>query len=203
MTVKLYAFTCGTVTGEFAHLMEGGEGDITVPIPASPTRNRCDLWCRRYLAATSQLAAPVRNQYHASPVAKEQGVRDIFEGRLLALAKAHHLLSRESWDGVGLRSVTIRYHSRLASMTAGKPVLRSRAATFASRPKLRRHLPKCHELATNAAKYGSLSTFLRSRWQHHFANLAPSMAYTIDPAGSNPETADRRSASSDPVYPDD
>src|SRR5258707_8248604 len=24
MTVKLYAFTCGTVTGEFAHLMEGG-----------------------------------------------------------------------------------------------------------------------------------------------------------------------------------
>jgi N-acyl homoserine lactone hydrolase len=33
MTVKLYAFTCGTVTGEFAHLMQGGEGDITVPIP--------------------------------------------------------------------------------------------------------------------------------------------------------------------------
>ena len=33
MTVKLYAFTCGTVTGEFAHLMEGGEADITVPIP--------------------------------------------------------------------------------------------------------------------------------------------------------------------------
>jgi len=33
MMVKLYAFTCGTVTGEFAHLMEGGEGDITVPIP--------------------------------------------------------------------------------------------------------------------------------------------------------------------------
>src|ERR1700746_2224954 len=33
MMVKLYAFTCGTVTGEFAHLMEGGEGDITVPVP--------------------------------------------------------------------------------------------------------------------------------------------------------------------------
>jgi len=32
MKVKLYAFTCGTVTGEFAHLMEGGEGDITVPV---------------------------------------------------------------------------------------------------------------------------------------------------------------------------
>jgi hypothetical protein len=33
MTLKLYAFTCGTVTGEFGHLMEGGEGDITVPVP--------------------------------------------------------------------------------------------------------------------------------------------------------------------------
>ena len=33
MSLKVYAFTCGTVTGEFAHLMEGGEGDITVPIP--------------------------------------------------------------------------------------------------------------------------------------------------------------------------
>ena len=33
MIINFYAFTCGTVTGEFAHLMEGGEGDITVPIP--------------------------------------------------------------------------------------------------------------------------------------------------------------------------
>ena len=33
MTLQLYAFTCGTVTGEFGRLMDGGEGDITVPIP--------------------------------------------------------------------------------------------------------------------------------------------------------------------------
>ena len=33
MTVKLFAFTCGTVTGELGRLMEGGEGDITVPVP--------------------------------------------------------------------------------------------------------------------------------------------------------------------------
>jgi N-acyl homoserine lactone hydrolase len=33
MTVKLYAFTCGTVAGEFGRLMEGGEGEITVPVP--------------------------------------------------------------------------------------------------------------------------------------------------------------------------
>ena len=33
MSVALYAFTCGTLTGEFARLMEGGEGDITIPVP--------------------------------------------------------------------------------------------------------------------------------------------------------------------------
>lgn len=33
MSIKLYAFTCGTVTGDFGRLMEGGEGDITLPIP--------------------------------------------------------------------------------------------------------------------------------------------------------------------------
>ena len=33
MTAKLYALTCGTVTGAFARLMEGGEGEITMPVP--------------------------------------------------------------------------------------------------------------------------------------------------------------------------
>ena len=33
MTLNVFAFTCGTVTGEFGRLMEGGEGDIMVPVP--------------------------------------------------------------------------------------------------------------------------------------------------------------------------
>jgi N-acyl homoserine lactone hydrolase len=33
MSLRVYAFTCGTVTAEFARLMEGAEGDITVPVP--------------------------------------------------------------------------------------------------------------------------------------------------------------------------
>jgi glyoxylase-like metal-dependent hydrolase (beta-lactamase superfamily II) len=33
MSVKLHAFTCGTVIGEFGRLMEGGEGEITLPVP--------------------------------------------------------------------------------------------------------------------------------------------------------------------------
>jgi glyoxylase-like metal-dependent hydrolase (beta-lactamase superfamily II) len=34
MTIKLFAFSCGSMTGEFARMMVGGEGDITMPIPA-------------------------------------------------------------------------------------------------------------------------------------------------------------------------
>jgi len=33
MSVRLHAFTCGTVTGEFGRLMEGGEGEVAVPVP--------------------------------------------------------------------------------------------------------------------------------------------------------------------------
>jgi glyoxylase-like metal-dependent hydrolase (beta-lactamase superfamily II) len=33
MSLRLFAFTCGLVTGEFGRLMEGGEGNVTLPIP--------------------------------------------------------------------------------------------------------------------------------------------------------------------------
>jgi hypothetical protein len=34
MTVRLYAFTCGRVTGEFGRLIEGGGAALQLPIPA-------------------------------------------------------------------------------------------------------------------------------------------------------------------------
>ncbi|MBV9523596.1 MAG: N-acyl homoserine lactonase family protein [Alphaproteobacteria bacterium] len=34
MAVKLYAMTCGALTGNLADLMEGGEGEVRLPIPA-------------------------------------------------------------------------------------------------------------------------------------------------------------------------
>ena len=33
MSLQVYAFTCGHLTGELGHLMEGGEGRIRLPIP--------------------------------------------------------------------------------------------------------------------------------------------------------------------------
>jgi glyoxylase-like metal-dependent hydrolase (beta-lactamase superfamily II) len=34
MEIKLYAMTCGHLTGDLGHLLEGGEGRIRLPIPA-------------------------------------------------------------------------------------------------------------------------------------------------------------------------
>ncbi|HZB91595.1 MAG TPA: N-acyl homoserine lactonase family protein [Stellaceae bacterium] len=33
MSVKLYAMTCGHITGKLGYLMEGGEGEVRLPIP--------------------------------------------------------------------------------------------------------------------------------------------------------------------------
>ncbi len=34
MSLAVYALTCGHLTGDFDRLMEGGEGQVRVPIPA-------------------------------------------------------------------------------------------------------------------------------------------------------------------------
>ncbi|MFD2232313.1 N-acyl homoserine lactonase family protein [Phaeospirillum tilakii] len=34
MSLKIFAFSCGTMTAEFARVMDGGAGDVTMPIPA-------------------------------------------------------------------------------------------------------------------------------------------------------------------------
>lgn len=82
-------------------------------------------------------------------------VRDAFLARLMALADAHDVLTAESWDGAELRTVVTK---ALASHAEGVRV------SFEG--PLVRLVPKSavtlsmafHELATNAEKYGALST---------------------------------------------
>jgi two-component sensor histidine kinase len=83
--------------------------------------------------------------------------RSNFEGRLGALAKAHDLLSQEKWQGAGVHDVVDRVlepyafsDSRRVRSSGPKVPLASPRAVMMSMI--------LHEIATNAAKYGALSS---------------------------------------------
>jgi PAS domain S-box-containing protein len=88
----------------------------------------------------------------------DKEVVDAFEGRILALSKAHTLLGRENWDGVGLRDV-------IDQILQPFGLNDRRVARFSVEGEDVRLQPQAaltlamvfHELATNAAKYGAFS----------------------------------------------
>jgi two-component sensor histidine kinase len=88
----------------------------------------------------------------------DKKVVEAFEGRILALAKAHSLLGRKHWESVSLRDVIDQISQPFGlndrqvarfSVVGGDVRLHPKAAlTLAI---------VLHELATNAAKHGALS----------------------------------------------
>jgi len=90
--------------------------------------------------------------------AANKEVVDAFEGRILALSKAHSLLGRKHWETVSLRDVIDQIlqpfglnDRRVAhfSVEGGSVRLQPKAALTLAM--------LFHELATNAAKHGALS----------------------------------------------
>ena len=83
-----------------------------------------------------------------------QGARDALTIRLLALSRAHDILTRESWDGADLgdivASVTSSHGEARRFVVDGVVVRLAPKAALALSMAL-------HELMTNAAKYGALS----------------------------------------------
>lgn len=81
--------------------------------------------------------------------------RDALSSRLMSLAQTHDVLTRESWEGADLRELVksaISPHSANKRISIDGPAVRltpQMALLFAL---------TLHELATNAAKYGALSS---------------------------------------------
>jgi two-component system CheB/CheR fusion protein len=82
--------------------------------------------------------------------------REVFESRLIALSKAHNLLTSENWEGAPLRELLreglepYRAKGRARIAIDGPDVRLSPKSAVALAMAF-------HELATNAAKYGALS----------------------------------------------
>jgi len=83
----------------------------------------------------------------------------VFEGRVLALSKAQALLGRTAWDRVGLRQVIDRILEPFGLHDLRTERFSAAGDDVRLQPKAALSLAMVfHELATNAAKHGALST---------------------------------------------
>jgi len=83
-----------------------------------------------------------------------QAAWEAFEGRLLALSRAHNLLSRANWEASDLRAVleqVLSPYSQSQIRLAGPPAMLGPRAALALSMVF-------HEMATNSLKYGGLSS---------------------------------------------
>jgi two-component sensor histidine kinase len=83
--------------------------------------------------------------------------RQDVERRLLALAKAHDVLTEEAWDGGSLRRLVEDCLAPYRTPADGKTTITGPEVQLRPRQAVAMALI-LHELATNAAKYGALST---------------------------------------------
>jgi two-component sensor histidine kinase len=83
------------------------------------------------------------------------GGRGDFEGRLIALSRAHDILTNENWQGAWLEDVA-RQAMEAFSASEDRMTLEGPAVRLTPKQSLAISMA-LHELATNAAKYGALS----------------------------------------------
>jgi len=96
-----------------------------------------------------------------------QAFRERFEGRLIALSKAHDQLTQHHWESADLRELLAGSLAPYAGSGPERVVLRGEDVMLRPRAVLTLAMA-VHELTTNAAKYGALSHpngCIEVRWQ--------------------------------------
>ncbi len=82
--------------------------------------------------------------------------REDFEARLIALSRAHDVLTRENWDGANLQEIVKQAIEPYRRKEADRFVIKGGAVRLPPRMALALAMA-LQELATNAVKYGALS----------------------------------------------
>jgi PAS domain S-box-containing protein len=102
--------------------------------------------------ATVQSIATQTLRHASSP----KQARDDLETRLLALSRAHDILTRENWEGARLKEIVELAFAPYRPHREGRVRIEGPDVRLASRTALPLSMA-LHELATNAVKYGALS----------------------------------------------
>ncbi len=103
------------------------------------------------LATVQSLASQTARGAHTPAVFRER-----FEGRLIALSKAHDQLTSHHWESADLRELLSGSLAPYAGAGSERVVLRGEDVILRPRAVLTLAMA-VHELTTNAAKYGALS----------------------------------------------
>jgi PAS domain S-box-containing protein len=114
--------------------------------------------------------------------------RDTFDARLMALSRAHDVLTRENWEGASLREIVAQaiepygsHDERRFEVTGPEVRLPPRMALSLAMA--------LQELATNAVKYGALSKVtgrVRIAWTLHGGSGAPRLRLAWEEMGGPP-----------------
>lgn len=111
------------------------------------------------------LLAVVQSVVHLTKVDNAAELKEAISGRIQSLARAHSLLAESRWDGAQLGALV---REELAPYLASEGRVNVEGPTVVLRPAVAQSLAiVIHELATNAAKYGALSSAegkLEVRW---------------------------------------
>ena len=121
------------------------------------------------LATVQSLAAQTFRSETHTPVFRQ------FESRLVALSRAHDVLTQEDWEGVYLQDLIVKTVAPICIQPEQR--LQISGPALRLRPKLALSLSMAlHELCTNAAKYGALANEtgrIEIRWEVHETGPEP------------------------------
>jgi two-component system CheB/CheR fusion protein len=106
---------------------------------------------------TNNLLAVAQATVHLTHADTTAGLKAAIEGRLRALANAHASLAQARWAGADLRELAVKELSPY--FRNGDPRAQVDGPSLLLKPELAQAMAMAlHELATNAVKYGALST---------------------------------------------
>jgi len=171
------ADACVRVVGATVDITERKRAELHLRLLVNELNHRV----KNSLATIQAIAGQTFHAARSLPQAQEA-----FSARIVALAEAHDLLTRENWEGADLSDVLNRLqalHGAPGRFTLNGPHVR-----LAPRMALSLSMA-LHELATNAVKYGALSLpvgQVRIDWSVAPGTAAPRLTLTWTETGGPP-----------------